>query len=151
MKEKKTNKTFWLAIPFLYIWNLGMDVSNDTLKAWELDPRTNKYYKKYSRTSLTMFTSFWIANFMAIYDFSVNGFKWDVFLVYISAGVGMKITDMVSKKMNGNYQLPSDATGKETDSDENIIEEESASFDTSEKPKNDKEVQDSDKKDVCDI
>lgn len=67
---------------------------------------------RYSRTSLTMFTSFIIATYMAIYELLKKGFNFDVFLIYMCVASGIKIADAFSKRINiggaGSEQLPPD-------------------------------------------
>jgi len=71
----------------------------DTLMIWGKKPDGTDYLK-FSRTSLTMFGSFWIANFFAFYDFHKNGFDFQVFLTYIGIATGMKIVDVFDKGKN---------------------------------------------------
>lgn len=68
-------------------------IANDTLKKEGTD--------RYSRTSLTMVTSFMIANYFAMYDFIKNGFSFEVFSVYIAIATGLKGLDILDKKYNG--------------------------------------------------
>ena len=75
--------------------NIIKQILNDTLK------RDGKW----SRTSLTMFTSWFIALVMAILDFFFNGLRFDVWLGLISVSIGSKISDSLSKKIH-------DDTGK---------------------------------------
>lgn len=56
---------------------------------------------KFSRTSLTMATSFWIANYFAMYDFIKNGFSFEVFSIYMTIATGLKGLDILDKKYNG--------------------------------------------------
>lgn len=66
------------------------EIVNDTLKK----------NGKWSRTSLTMFTSYIIALVMAILDFCFNGLRFDVWLGLISVSIGSKISDSLSKKIH---------------------------------------------------
>jgi len=66
---------------------------------------TLKRNGKWSRTSLTMFSSWFIALVMAILDFCFNGLRFDVWLGLISVSIGSKISDSLSKKIH-------DDTGK---------------------------------------
>ena len=66
----------------------------------ELVNDTLKRNGKWSRTSLTMFTSYIIALVMAILDFCFNGLRFDVWLGLISVSIGSKITDSLSKKIH---------------------------------------------------
>lgn len=54
---------------------------------------------KYSRTSLTMFTSWCISICMACYDFVTRGFDYQVFLVFVAVALGTKLTDSFGKKI----------------------------------------------------
>jgi hypothetical protein len=66
------------------------EILNDTLK------RNGKW----SRTSLTMLSSWFIALVMAILDFFFNGLRFDVWLGLISVSIGSKISDSLSKKIH---------------------------------------------------
>lgn len=66
----------------------------------ELVNDTLKRNGKWSRTSLTMFTSYIIALVMAILDFCFNGLRFDVWLGLISVSIGSKISDSLSKKLH---------------------------------------------------
>ena len=66
------------------------EIVNDTLK------RNGKW----SRTSLTMLSSWLIALVMAILDFCFNGLRFDVWLGLISVSIGSKISDSLSKKIH---------------------------------------------------
>lgn len=66
----------------------------------ELVNDTLKKNGKWSRTSLTMFTSYIIALVMAILDFCFNGLRFDVWLGLISVSIGSKISDSLSKKIH---------------------------------------------------
>ena len=68
------------------------NIINDTLK--------NK--GKWSKTNLTMFVSFWIGNMMAIIDFFNNGFRIDVFLLYMGCAMGFKYFDHIKDKTKQN-------------------------------------------------
>ena len=60
---------------------------------------TLKREGKYSRTSLTMFTSWLISIVMACYDFLTKGFDYQVFLVFIAVALVTKLTDSFGKKI----------------------------------------------------
>ena len=66
------------------------EIINDTLK------RNGKW----SRTSLTMFVTLFVALTMSIIDFAFNGLRFDVWLTLMGVAMGSKITDSVSKKIN---------------------------------------------------
>lgn len=70
--------------------NIIKQILNDTLK------RDGKW----SRTSLTMFSSWFVALVMAILDFCFNGLRFDVWLGLISVSIGSKISDSLSKKIH---------------------------------------------------
>lgn len=70
--------------------NIIKEIVNDTLK------RNGKW----SRTSLTMFTSYFVALLMSIIDFAFNGLRFDVWCVLIGVAMGSKITDSFSKKIH---------------------------------------------------
>lgn len=70
--------------------NIIKEIVNDTLK------RNGKW----SRTSLTMFTSYFVALLMSIIDFALNGLRFDVWCVLIGVAMGSKITDSYSKKIH---------------------------------------------------
>jgi len=54
---------------------------------------------RYSRTSLTMFTAWVIAIYMAMIDFIWNGFRLDVWMTFVGVALGTKITDAFTKKI----------------------------------------------------
>lgn len=54
---------------------------------------------KYSRTSLTMFTAWLMVNLIAFYDLSQEGFRMDVWSVYVGVSTGMKLIDAKSKQI----------------------------------------------------
>ena len=66
------------------------NLCNDTLKK----------NGKWSKTNLTMFTSYIISISMAIYDMFYNGFNFQVFIVYICLSTGMKYFDYKSDQSN---------------------------------------------------
>ena len=70
--------------------NIIKEIVNDTLKK----------NGKWSRTSLTMFTSYFVALLMSIIDFAFNGLRFDVWCVLIGVAMGSKITDSFSKKIH---------------------------------------------------
>ena len=70
--------------------NIIKEIVNDTLKK----------NGKWSRTSLTMFTSYFVSLLMSIIDFSLNGLRFDVWCVLIGVAMGSKITDSFSKKIH---------------------------------------------------
>lgn len=70
--------------------NIIKEIVNDTLKK----------NGKWSRTSLTMFTSYFVALLMSIIDFAFNGLRFDVWCVLIGVAMGSKITDSYSKKIH---------------------------------------------------
>lgn len=75
-----------------------MNVKN-TLK--ELFRDTLKKDGKWSRTSLTMFTSFSICVLVGLIDFCMRGYNTEVFFGFLSVAVGSKISDAFSRKIQG--------------------------------------------------
>jgi hypothetical protein len=69
--------------------NIIKDIVNDTLKK----------EGKFSRTSLTMFVSFFVSIMMSCIDFAFNGLRFDVWCVLVGVALGSKITDSFSKKI----------------------------------------------------
>lgn len=65
------------------------NIVNDTLKK----------NGKWSRTSLTMFTAWLIAIYMALYNMYKVGFNFDVFVVFTGVALGAKVTDAWSTKL----------------------------------------------------
>lgn len=63
-------------------------VVRDTLKK-----KTEGGYFRWSRTSLTMFTSWIVAVSMALIDFTTNGFEFKVFLIFVGAAISTKLAD----------------------------------------------------------
>lgn len=63
---------------------------------------------RFSRTSLTMFTAWVFAIYMALYDLWKDGFNYEVFLAFVGVALGAKVTDAWSKKMNKNETPPAD-------------------------------------------
>ena len=70
--------------------NIIKEIVNDTLK------RNGKW----SRTSLTMFSAWFVGLLMSIIDFAFNGLRFDVWCVLIGVAMGSKITDSYSKKIH---------------------------------------------------
>jgi len=66
----------------------------------ELFRDTLKKDGKWSRTSLTMFTSFAICVLVGLIDFFVHGYNSEVFFGFLSVAVGSKISDAFSKKIH---------------------------------------------------
>lgn len=56
---------------------------------------------KYSSTLVTMFTAWGSSLLMAWIDFAMHGWivRWEVWIVLVSVGAGIKITDAISKKV----------------------------------------------------
>lgn len=78
--------------------NWPNEIIIDTLK--KKDPDTGKM--RWSRTSLTMFSSFVISVLMAGLDFVIKDFfmfRFDVFLVFMSVATGVKVADAISAKL----------------------------------------------------
>lgn len=55
---------------------------------------------KWSRTSLTMFTAWILAIYMALYDMYKHGFNFEVFVTFVGVALGAKVTDAWSKKLS---------------------------------------------------
>ena len=72
--------------------NIIKEIVNDTLK------RNGKW----SRTSLTMFVTLFVALVMSCIDFSFNGLRFDVWVTLMGVAMGSKITDSVSKKLHND-------------------------------------------------
>ena len=70
----------------------------DFLKSIFVD--TLKINEKWSRTSLTMFTAWVSALYMAFFDLTKNGFHMEVFLTLVGVALGSKVTDSISKKIS---------------------------------------------------
>lgn len=70
--------------------NIIKDIANDTLK------RNGKW----SRTSLTMFVTLFVALVMSTIDFAFNGLRFDVWATLMGVAMGSKITDSYSKKIH---------------------------------------------------
>ena len=66
----------------------------------ELFSDTLKKDGKWSRTSLTMLTSFSICVLVGLIDFCVRGYNSEVFFGFLSVAVGSKISDAFSKKIH---------------------------------------------------
>lgn len=54
---------------------------------------------KWSRTSLTMFSAFWLGSVYAFISLYFYGYDFLVFVTYMSVATGLKIIDVVDKKM----------------------------------------------------
>ena len=69
--------------------NIIKEIVNDTLKK----------NGKFSRTSLTMFVTLFVALVMSTIDFAFNGLRFDVWATLMGVAMGSKITDSYSKKV----------------------------------------------------
>lgn len=69
--------------------NIITQIINDTLKK----------EGKFSRTSLTMFVTLFVALVMCSVDFVFNGLRFDVWATLMGVAMGSKITDSFSKKI----------------------------------------------------
>lgn len=98
-----------------YIKNntVNSTIVNDTLKTWVKNPNNGGYYLKWSRTSLTMFVCFHLANWFAIHSFLKDGFHYEVFLTYLGIGVGLKTIDTIDKFKNKKTDTPPQGTTEE--------------------------------------
>ena len=54
---------------------------------------------KWSRTSLTMFSSWNLVSFMVIFDLYKEGFRYDVFATMVGVALGTKLTDSIGKRV----------------------------------------------------
>lgn len=70
--------------------NIIKEIVNDTLKK----------NGKWSRTSLTMFVTLFVALVMSCIDFAFNGLRFDVWVTLMGVAMGSKITDSYSKKIH---------------------------------------------------
>lgn len=74
-------------------------VTNDTMKK----------DGKWSRTSLTMFSSFWIGVLYSGYGIYKYGFDPIVFATYMAVATGLKVIDVIDKhKTTTNDNTPND-------------------------------------------
>jgi len=80
------------------IIELIRQVTNDTLK------KDNKW----SRTSLTMFSSFWIGVVYSGYGIYKYGFDPIVFATYMAVATGLKVIDVIDKHKTNNGNTPND-------------------------------------------
>lgn len=67
------------------------------LKEIALD--TLKKNGKWSRTSLTMFTSYIFTLVLATLDYINRGFNFEVFLTYVGLAAGVKFSDAVEQRL----------------------------------------------------
>ncbi len=89
--------------------NVISQIADDTLKRTD-----QKGVLRWSRTSLTMGVAVAICVYMSIADFLRNGFNYEVFLAWLGVGLGSKVTDAWSRKLDPSVQPPS--TNGETES-----------------------------------
>jgi len=61
---------------------------------------------KWSRTSLTMFVGIGTAVYLTIADFIKQGFNFDVFMAWLAVGLGSKVTDAISRKLDPTIGPP---------------------------------------------
>ena len=70
---------------------------------------TMKKEGKWSRTSLTMFSSFWIGVLYSSYGIYKYGFDPIVFATYMAVATGLKVIDVIDKhKTTTNDSTPND-------------------------------------------
>ena len=60
---------------------------------------TLKKEGKWSRTSLTMFTSYVFTLVLAILDYIQRGFNFEVFLTYVGLSAGVKLSAAVEQRL----------------------------------------------------
>ncbi len=53
----------------------------------------------WSTSSLTMFTAWCMALYIAFYDLYTEGFRYDVFVTFVGVALGAKTMDSISKKI----------------------------------------------------
>lgn len=83
--------------PLNKVCALAWQIITDTLRK-----RSDDGVVRWDWAKLTMLASFVIANFMALWDFFKSGFRFDVFVTYISLATGAKITAAIAKKLKPN-------------------------------------------------
>ncbi len=76
-------------------------VADDTLKRVD-----DKGVLRWSRTSLTMGVAIALAVYMTIADFIHEGFNFEVFCAWLTVGLGSKVTDAWSRKLDPSVQPP---------------------------------------------
>ena len=69
-------------------------IANDTLKKFDVNGK-----RRWSRTSLTMFSAWLITLGFAIFDFIEKGLRFDVWVALLTVATGIKIADSYSKKI----------------------------------------------------
>ena len=69
---------------------------------------TMKKNGKWSRTSLTMFSSFWLGVIYSGYGIYKYGFDPIVFTTYMAVATGLKIIDVLDKNKTNNDSTPND-------------------------------------------
>lgn len=70
--------------------NIINNIINDTLKR----------EGKWSRTSLTMFSSWILSYGIAIIDYIRTGYRSEVWLTLVAVAVGVKLSDAIGKRIN---------------------------------------------------
>lgn len=70
------------------------DIINDTLK------KKDRENYRWSRTSLTMFSSWIIACAMAIENYCKHGIRYDIWITLICVALGTKVSDALAQKLN---------------------------------------------------
>ncbi len=76
-------------------------IADDTLKRKDMEG-----ILRWSRTSLTMFIGITLAGGLTIADFIHKGFNFEVFLAWLGVGLGSKVTDAWSRKLDPSVQPP---------------------------------------------
>ncbi len=64
---------------------------------------------KIIRTTTMMFSSYFIAAVMAVYELYKSGFDYNVFLAYLSIAGASKIIDGIHTKLGKDDNVPADA------------------------------------------
>lgn len=73
-------------------------IVDDTLK------REKDGVRRFSKTSLTMLTSWIVVLYMAIDNHIREGFKYEVWLALLTVATGIKIADRISKRIKPDNQ-----------------------------------------------
>ena len=60
---------------------------------------------RFSRTSLTMFSAWFVVLGMAIIDFFKHGLNFEVWVTLVTVALGAKLTDSVSKKIHNDSKV----------------------------------------------
>lgn len=78
----------------LWIHRVGSEIANDTLKRKDPDGT-----RRWSRTSLTMASAWFLCCLTYAYDVYKEGFRLDAFTIMVGVALGSKWIDAKSKKI----------------------------------------------------